>query len=157
MKYLTALILFAISFLVAFCLALPSTAAVYGGTTTVAKSSASRVIELTTPQQVKEELAKSGPVIIMYHAEWCGACKMTEPQFHKASEAMSTVRFYMFDVDKIGLKEHKDKIRFISMFFVGRDEASLRAGKCSDADRSDKPRTSAQIKLFILDCLGTLP
>ncbi len=41
-----------------------------------------------------------GNTIIDFHAEWCGPCKMMEPQFKKASDELHDVRFGKVDVDK---------------------------------------------------------
>lgn len=40
-----------------------------------------------------------GSAIIDFHAEWCAPCKMMDPQFKKASEKLSQVRFGKVDVD----------------------------------------------------------
>lgn len=40
-----------------------------------------------------------GQTIIDFHAEWCGPCKMMDPQFRKAAEKMKNVAFGKVNVD----------------------------------------------------------
>lgn len=40
-----------------------------------------------------------GNVVVDFHAEWCGPCKIMAPHFKKASEAITGVRFASLDVD----------------------------------------------------------
>jgi len=88
------------------------------------------VTELTNSKQVKKELAKKGPVVLVYHTTWCGSCQMFMPTYSKISTLMSTVRFYAMDADKIGLKEHQGKFNAVPTIYVGKDEASLRKAPC---------------------------
>lgn len=41
-----------------------------------------------------------GNAVIDFHAEWCGPCKMMEPQFKKAAEKLHRVKFGKVDVDE---------------------------------------------------------
>ena len=40
-----------------------------------------------------------GNVIVDFHAEWCGPCKMMAPHFKKASETLKNIKFAQIDVD----------------------------------------------------------
>lgn len=40
-----------------------------------------------------------GASIIDFHAEWCGPCKMMEPQFKKAAEKLRAIHFGSVDID----------------------------------------------------------
>lgn len=127
--------------------------AVPGGTSAVAPST-TRVVELKSPEQVKSELAKPGPVVLLYSTEWCGACKAFKPTFDSVSNLMTDVRFYRLDADKLGLKEHAGKIKYVPTIYVGRSEKTLREQPC---EIGKEGRSSARIKLDIINCLGTLP
>jgi thiol-disulfide isomerase/thioredoxin len=100
----------------------------------ISVSAHAKVIDLTSPAQVKQELAKKGPMVVLYYTSWCGACKAYKPSFEKASKKFTDVRFYKMDLDKIGLKEHKGKTPYIPMLFFGKDEDSLRNRPCIDQD-----------------------
>lgn len=41
-----------------------------------------------------------GNAIVDFHAEWCGPCKMMEPQFKKAAEKLPRIHFGKVDVDE---------------------------------------------------------
>lgn len=40
-----------------------------------------------------------GNVVVDFHAEWCGPCKIMGPHFKKAAENIKDVRFGKLDVD----------------------------------------------------------
>lgn len=46
-----------------------------------------------------EPFIKSGNTIIDFWAEWCGPCRMMEPQFIKASERIKNAKFAKVNVD----------------------------------------------------------
>lgn len=56
------------------------------------------MIEELTSDTFNAFIAK-GNAIIDFHAEWCGPCKMMEPQFRKAAEKLHTIHFGKVDVD----------------------------------------------------------
>lgn len=41
-----------------------------------------------------------GNVVVDFWAEWCGPCKMMEPQFKKAAEKLTSVKFAKVNVDE---------------------------------------------------------
>ncbi len=49
-------------------------------------------------KEFKSFIAK-GNVIVDFHADWCGPCKMMAPHFKKASESLKNVKFAQVDVD----------------------------------------------------------
>lgn len=58
------------------------------------------VTEVTTLQEFREVLSKSGPAIIKFSAEWCPACKMMEPGFEAVAEKYKdAAAFATVDVD----------------------------------------------------------
>lgn len=100
------------------------------------------VVELRTPDQVKVELAKPGPMVLLYGAPWCPGCQMFDPIYEKISEnpRMKDVRFYHMNIDDIALKGHEGKIPYIPTAFVGRSEDELRNRPCKilKGDRTEK-------------------
>lgn len=46
-----------------------------------------------------DSFISKGNVVVDFHAEWCGPCKIMEPQFKKAAEMLQSVRFAKLDVD----------------------------------------------------------
>ena len=40
------------------------------------------------------------PVLIDFHAAWCGPCRMIAPKYQELSDAKPGIEFYKVDVDK---------------------------------------------------------
>ncbi len=153
MKFIIAVLFTAIAFLAALLIDMNAVAAVPGGASK-AKTTETKVIELTTPEQVKAELAKAGPIILLYSADWCGFCKEFEPDYDQMSTVFTNLRFYKVNADKIGLKEHAKLLKGVPAIFVGRNEDQLRNKPC---ELGKEGRGRAKLKAEIIDCLGTLP
>lgn len=53
--------------------------------------------------ELKEKIYKGEKIVVVFWAEWCGACKIQKPIFEqfskKAIEENSEVSYYMFNVD----------------------------------------------------------
>ena len=47
------------------------------------------------------------PVLVDFHAEWCGPCKMMAPELKKFADTHKQVRFLKVDIDKIKTRDHK--------------------------------------------------
>jgi thiol-disulfide isomerase/thioredoxin len=90
------------------------------------------VTDLTTPEQVKQELAKPGPRVLLYYTDWCGACQALKPTYSKLSDQMIDVRFYTM--------------------FVGKSEEDLRDTPCTDLNGIE--RTIPILKKTIKGCLS---
>lgn len=85
--------------------------------------------KLETPDQVKAAFAKNRPMVIMFYADWCPACKSAKPSYAKAEKALAgKVDFYLMDSDKIRLRMAKD-FEGIPAFIAGTSEKDLRSGK----------------------------
>jgi thiol-disulfide isomerase/thioredoxin len=61
----------------------------------ISVSAHAKVVDLTSPAQVKEELGKKGPMVVLYYTSWCGACKAYKPSFEKASNKFKDVRTFL--------------------------------------------------------------
>lgn len=46
-----------------------------------------------------DHFTQKGKVIVDFYADWCGPCKIMEPQFKKAAETLTDVQFAKLDVD----------------------------------------------------------
>jgi thioredoxin 1 len=63
-----------------------------------------RKIKLTisSAEEYKTKVTDAtGPVIVDFHAVWCGPCKAIAPALEKMSEANTNVQFYKVDVDEL--------------------------------------------------------
>jgi thiol-disulfide isomerase/thioredoxin len=109
------------------------------------------VVPLTTVEQARAVIARPGPIVVLYHAEWCGVCREFMIEYFDAAARMPEVRFYMVDLDHgRGYKEHAKLVQFVPTVLVGKDEQSLRNHPCEVAK---KKRDSATVMQEIKRCL----
>jgi thioredoxin 1 len=69
----------------------------------------------------QEVLDKKGLVLVDFHAEWCGPCKMTDPIIEELSKEMSDVSFAKVDVDQEGEIAQEYNVTSIPSFFIFKD------------------------------------
>lgn len=64
--------------------------------------------EILKYNELKTEAADaSTPLVVDFHADWCGYCKRTRPHLERLSEEKAGIRFVAFDVDE-ELAAYKD-------------------------------------------------
>jgi thioredoxin 1 len=69
----------------------------------------------------QEVLDKKGLVLVDFHAEWCGPCKMTDPIIEELSKEMKDVAFAKVDVDQEGEIAQEYNVSSIPSFFIFKD------------------------------------
>lgn len=75
------------------------------------------VSELTTPTQLVTQLKTDQPVVILFSASWCGACKLFHPTYEKVSKNMNA-QFFTIDVDNPELRRVSSSIPAVPLVMV---------------------------------------
>ena len=58
--------------------------------------------ELTSKEEVEEAIRRSmdgTPVLVMFHASWCGHCKTTLPEFKDCAKMCKDLKCLLYDID----------------------------------------------------------
>jgi thioredoxin 1 len=57
-----------------------------------------------TSEELKQKIANGEKLIVDFHAQWCGPCKMMKPMFERVAEQYkndnSPIQLYTMDVEK---------------------------------------------------------
>lgn len=114
-------------------------------------TSLSKVHDLDTPESIQNVLQSNEPVVVMYYAPWCKACKKFESTYHKLSVMLPKVSFVRINVDNFLIKEHADRVSFIPTVYAARSGTELRNNPCVVAE---KDRNVTFVKNEIKKCLG---
>ena len=69
----------------------------------------------------QEVLDKKGLVLVDFHAEWCGPCKMTDPIIEELSKEMTDIAFAKVDVDQENEIAQEYNVSSIPSFFIFKD------------------------------------
>ena len=96
-----------------------------------------------------EELLQSGkPLLVEYHAPWCGYCRRLEPAFARVAqeygEVLTTVKI---DIDKepaLSDREHIEVVPTLVLYRSGRSVGSVVA-----------PGSAGEIRRFLDETLGS--
>ena len=108
------------------------------------------VINLTTTTQIKMELVKPGPKVLLYYTDWCPSCQEFKPTYKRLSNSIPNVKFYSMNSDKVRLKEHN--FSYIPYMYVGKSSDDLRNHPCIDLNSVE--RTIPILKQTIRECLN---
>lgn len=103
---------------------------------------------LKTPEQVLAQLKEPGNYVLMYSADWCGACTDFKPTYKELSEEYDNVTFLI--MEDVRLKEHGDKVKYIPTIVAGKDNDGLRNKTCWFDD--EKGRSKQPLRAFIRKC-----
>ena len=81
------------------------------------------VIEITSKDNFEEEVLQAKlPVIAKFETEWCGACKIMEPIYAKASQDFEgKIKFVKVDADHLKEIAQEYKIAGIPAFIFFKD------------------------------------
>lgn len=99
-----------------------------------------KIFDYSTETNFKSKSEK--PVIIDFHAEWCGPCKMLSPVLNEVAEENSEIEIYKVNVDNEHEVASKFKVRSIpTLLFVPVDgEPDLHVGMMPKNIIEDKIR-----------------
>lgn len=91
------------------------------------------VTPLTDQKDINAAFAKHRPMVIMFTATWCPACRLTLPQYVEAEKTLKNkVDFYVIDADNtnlvINLKMKRD-FTGIPAFVCGKTAKDIRSAK----------------------------
>ena len=97
-----------------------------------------KVKEIESVEEFIELLDKKDKVFIDFYADWCGPCKLVEPEVKKLAEEVKDVEFVKVNIDKVKELASYFNIRAIPTFVMivnkkysmtvgARDRKSLKA------------------------------
>lgn len=90
--------------------------------------------ELT--QDTFDEFIAGGKAVVDFWAPWCGPCKMMAPEFEKASEKISDVKFGKVNVDENQELAQRFQVMSIptTILFKDKEQVDRKSGAMSEAD-----------------------
>jgi thioredoxin 1 len=75
------------------------------------------MVQFVTNEQIFWKTLQERPVVIVdYHANWCGPCKMIAPVFEDLSKQHPTVHFIKVDVDQLSSVSAREGISAMPTF-----------------------------------------
>ena len=93
------------------------------------------IVTLIQPQSAQADtyyqaISKGKPFVVMFYANWCGACKMAKPQYNKLrSKYASKFAFAEVDIDKQKDLQQQYGVNRVPSFFLvnpkNRNKASI--------------------------------
>ncbi len=67
------------------------------------------VTEINDASELKKALEGDNPVVIKFHADWCGACNYVKGPFAAVSNEVSNAHFYEVNVDNQDIMTYVDE------------------------------------------------
>ena len=100
----------------------------------------SRIIVASSDAQFQEELEKAGskPVIVDFHATWCGPCKSIAPYFKQLSEKYTDAVFLKVDVDDLNETAEKYNVTAMPTFIMIKSKQVVETMKGADEKKLAK-------------------
>jgi thioredoxin 1 len=59
------------------------------------------IVNATVDNFDTEVRESEGPVVVQFHATWCGPCKALAPHFEAASERAGNIKWVRADIDEL--------------------------------------------------------
>ncbi|TPX56190.1 hypothetical protein PhCBS80983_g04716 [Powellomyces hirtus] len=76
------------------------------------------MVKIVSTQDEFNSIIKSSPVVIDFHATWCGPCKMIAPKFEEFSNKYSGATFLKIDVDEVPEVAEKEGVSSMPTFLI---------------------------------------
>ncbi|MFC7129617.1 thioredoxin [Haloferax chudinovii] len=95
-------------------------------------------VHIESSDQLDELIADSAVVLVDYHADWCGPCKMLEPTVKEIAEETDAV-VAKVDIDELQELAREQGIRSVPtlQFYAGGEQVKEVIGVQSKADLVD--------------------
>jgi thiol-disulfide isomerase/thioredoxin len=77
--------------------------------TTSSSTSSSGPQEISTKEDLTTALNGKKPMVIKFHADWCGACTFVKSYYDELAKELSSVDFYHINIDNQELMKHVDE------------------------------------------------
>ena len=84
-------------------------------------------------EDLDEKIKSGAPVVLDFHATWCGPCKMIAPKFQSLSDDNKHVSFYKIDIDKRPELASKYGVSAMPTFIAFKDGKQLKSFMGADS------------------------
>jgi thioredoxin 1 len=84
-------------------------------------------------EELQDKIKSGAPVVLDFHATWCGPCKMIAPRFQSLSELHKHVSFYKIDIDKVPEAASHFNISAMPTFIAFKDGKQVKSFMGADS------------------------
>lgn len=117
------------------------------------KKSSVNIVEITGESQFEQEVLKSQePVIVDFHAEWCGPCRDLGPKLEKACNEEKCFKLAKVNVDdneELSNEYRATSIPHVILFLDGKEQMSFTGNDSNELKKMiDLCRKSGKTKAF---------